>query len=168
MLYYNDYTDIVVPVGVILPFATENIPSTFMECAGFELDRNEYEELFNRIGYMYGGTDPMFKLPDYQDYFIRGFDPDGVADPNNTSRLRDDGTSGAIIGSKQDDDFESHTHGYYYIFATADYSIITESKLVRYKISGTSYISRTLENQDDGISETRPENVRVIYAIRVI
>lgn len=53
-----------VAVGTIFSYAGKTVPETFMLCDGRSLDKTEYEELFNVIGYTFGGSGESFKLPD--------------------------------------------------------------------------------------------------------
>ena len=60
------------PLGSIIAFSGDNIPVGFLLCDGSTLNKNEYLDLFNVIGYTYGGSDNEFKLPDLRDRFIQG------------------------------------------------------------------------------------------------
>lgn len=164
---YDSFTDVVVPVGTILPFATTTLPVNFLECNGVSLLVGDYPALHALIQFNYGGSGGSFNLPDYQNYFVRGFDKTGVSDPNYTTRTsRGDGTGGAVIGSKQSHAYANHYHNYYYSFSTG--SGYSTSRLIRaQKDSSGTYVSGTLNAQSGGLSETRPNNVRVVYAMRV-
>jgi microcystin-dependent protein len=56
--------------------------------------------------------DPLaFAVPDYRGYFLRGRDAGAGIDPDAASRTdRGDGTTGDQTGTKQQDEFKSHTH----------------------------------------------------------
>ena len=60
------------PLGSIIAFSGDNIPDGFLLCDGSTLNKNEYLDLFNVIGYTYGGSDNEFKLPDLRDKFAQG------------------------------------------------------------------------------------------------
>ena len=60
------------PLGSIIAFSGNNIPVGFLLCDGSTLNKNEYLDLFNVIGYTYGGSDNEFKLPDLRERFIQG------------------------------------------------------------------------------------------------
>lgn len=84
-----------VPVGTLLMWPANNPPSGYLICDGRAVSRSTYANLFNVIGTIYGagnGTS-TFNLPDFRDYFPRGK------------------SDGRDIGSKQQDDLKSHTHG---------------------------------------------------------
>lgn len=51
------------PIGMIVPFGGDTAPSAFLVCDGSALDTTEYEDLFNVIGYTYGGTGDIFYIP---------------------------------------------------------------------------------------------------------
>lgn len=63
-----------VAVGTIFPFAGKEAPTTFMFCDGRELDKTEYSELFEAIGYTFGGSGDVFKLPDLRGKTLFGYD----------------------------------------------------------------------------------------------
>ncbi len=65
-----------IAVGSVFPFAGTEVPDTFMLCDGAELNTVEYKELFDVIGYTYGGEGDVFKLPDYRGRVLVGQDKD--------------------------------------------------------------------------------------------
>jgi len=88
-----------VPVGAVLAFAANSIPTGFLKCNGATLNKTTYASLFAVLGTTYGGDGvSTFKLPDLRGSFIRGFD-DGAG--------VDDGRS---FGSKQDAELGPHKH----------------------------------------------------------
>ena len=60
------HTDVgIVPVGVIVPYASGTIvPANWLLCYGQDLATAYYERLFAVIGYTYGGSGNLFKVPD--------------------------------------------------------------------------------------------------------
>lgn len=60
------------PVGMIIPFGGGTIPSVFLVCDGSALDTTEYADLFNAIGYTYGGYDDSFYIPDLSGATVNG------------------------------------------------------------------------------------------------
>ncbi|NOX15953.1 MAG: hypothetical protein GXP61_08015 [Epsilonproteobacteria bacterium] len=90
--------------GHVLPFATATVPSGFLECNGAAISRTIYSRLFIVLGTIYGAGDgsTTFNIPDLRGEFIRGFDNGAGVDVGRT------------IGSNQNDDFKSHTHGLEY------------------------------------------------------
>ena len=61
-----------VPVGTVIYYAGINLPSEEWKWTnGESLNKQDYPELFNAIGYTYGGSGNRFNLPDTRDEFIR-------------------------------------------------------------------------------------------------
>ncbi|KIW50861.1 hypothetical protein, variant [Exophiala xenobiotica] len=80
------------PVGTILAYPLDTLPSDFsaswMVCQGAEMNKMQYPELFNAIGYCNGSSgDPsVFYLPNLQGCFLRGVDPAGKVDLESNKR----------------------------------------------------------------------------------
>jgi len=74
----NFYYDIsgALPVGTIIPWTSDSIPSGWLECNGQEVSRTEYSKLFSIIGTTFGSGDgsTTFNLPDLRGRVIAGFD----------------------------------------------------------------------------------------------
>ena len=102
----------IVAVGTIFPFAGEKAPDTFMICDGSALDVTEYPELFDVIGYSYGGEGDTFNLPDLRGRAIVGQNP---AD-NDFNKI------GKTDGEKEHkltvEEMPSHTHNLYGSYTT--------------------------------------------------
>lgn len=64
------------PIGVVKEWAglITKVPSDYLPCDGRSLSKNEYPELFDAIGFTYGGLGEEFKLPDFRGRFAVGFD----------------------------------------------------------------------------------------------
>lgn len=103
-----------VPVGTIMWFASNNplkMPTNWVVCAGGTASTapetspgvpNPYYDLFQVIGYTYGGSGTTFRLPDLRGKFVRGWSGSG-------------GTAGTIdnprvFGSTQTSAVRTHTH----------------------------------------------------------
>lgn len=135
-------------------------------CDGRSLDRYDYPELFAALGYLYGGSDPLFNLPDYGGYFLRGLDPGKGADPDRDKRTAPPGGSAEGVGSTQDCAFQQHEHQYLGASlagaaAQGDQSSATTSQ-ENYTTGGGAYPSGVKTSQ----TETRPVNVYVNYIIK--
>ena len=52
-----------ITVGSVFLYAGTSIPENFMICDGRSLDITEYAQLFDIIGYKFGGSNDIFKLP---------------------------------------------------------------------------------------------------------
>jgi microcystin-dependent protein len=95
-----------VPVGTVQYFSSPTAPGGWHICDGTQLDTTMYSDLFNVIGYMYGGTGSLFSLPDLRGEFIRGADLGRGIDTD-----RDGAAVGSMLGNLQLSEFESHNHG---------------------------------------------------------
>ncbi len=115
-----------VPIGTILAYGAK-VDGTargqleregWLICNGDEVSRDDYSELADRIGGLYGSVDDprQFKLPDLRGLFVRGVDETGEVDPNAEDRFLYEGKDktkakvGAQVGSLQDDAMQSHRH----------------------------------------------------------
>lgn len=107
------------PVGAVIAFA--GLPGVhsppleafgFMVCDGRSLDRDEFEELFNVVAYIYSATEggQRFQIPNLQGYFLRGVDPNGQVDPDLDQRTSVSGQTYAGVGSVQASAFQLHEH----------------------------------------------------------
>lgn len=77
----------VAPVGTVVAFAGQKVPSGWRLCNGDPIDRAshpEFEALFSAIGYTWGGKDNIFKVPDLRGRFLRGVDGGAGVDPEGS------------------------------------------------------------------------------------
>ena len=83
----------------------------WMVCDGRSLKASEYPELFVALGYLYGGSDETFNIPDMRGMFLRGI---GTQDAELEERKAAKGTGGTAdgIGSTQDFAVQQHVHIY--------------------------------------------------------
>lgn len=65
-------TDSGVPSGVMVPFAGKTVPDGWLLCNGAALAKASYPDLFNAIGYTWGGYGDTFSLPNYNGRHILG------------------------------------------------------------------------------------------------
>ena len=87
------------PVGTIQAFAFRKKPEEWLICDGRSLEIDDYPELFDAIGFVFGGNKrTRFQIPDLCGRFVRGWDPFGYVD--NDRRF----------GSLQDDAIQEHNH----------------------------------------------------------
>ena len=84
------------PIGAYLSYPSQKtIPAGFLIADGRSLKKAEYTELFDVIGYTYGGSGQNFNLPNFADgKFMRSI-----------------GGNAAALGQVQQDEIKSHTHG---------------------------------------------------------
>ena len=143
------------PTGSIMGWMMDTPPDGWLECDGSAVSKTVYASLYAVISGTYGEAGDNFNLPDLRGEFLRGWDHTTGNDPDAASRTdRGDGTTGDNVGTKQADEFESHTHE-----VTAGGS------------GGSSGIyacnqAYTIPTQATGGNETRPRNVAVMWCIK--
>jgi len=89
------------PVGGIIPWSSDIIPSYFLLCDGQSLSIvGKYKELFDTIGYMYGGSDTekSFRIPNIKGKIIY----------MKEGKLGE--TGGRTTITLSDENLPSHTH----------------------------------------------------------
>lgn len=60
------------PTGAIVAYAGGTIPDGFLLCDGTQYNTVDYPQLFNAIGYAWGGSGSMFSVPNLVDRFVVG------------------------------------------------------------------------------------------------
>ena len=156
------------PTGTIISTALTSAPKGYLECDGSAVSRTTHARLFGELGVIYGNGDgsTTFNLPDYRGRFLRGFDNTAGTDPDAASRTdRGDGTTGDAVGTKQDDDFESHTHSTTLVFSNTSGSSSRIEAQWNIANGGTSQAFST--SSAGGSTETRPKNINVMYCIKL-
>jgi microcystin-dependent protein len=81
-------------IGSVIPTILLSPPINYLICNGQSLLVSSYPELFNIIGYNYGGSAGFFYLPDFRSYYILG----GNSNENNlavSNLFSGNGTTGA-------------------------------------------------------------------------
>jgi microcystin-dependent protein len=92
-----------VPPGTINQYAGAAAPTGYLLCQGQSLDTTTYGNLFNVIGYTYGGSGSSFSLPNLQNRVPVGKGPDAEFDALGE-------TGGAKTVTLTVDQMPSHTH----------------------------------------------------------
>ena len=87
-----------VEIGTVLHYAGSEEPEGWLICDGRELDINGYKDLFEVIGYTYGGSNGKFKLPDFRETAAVGVG------------TRSSSVDVYTLGEFKNDQFASHTH----------------------------------------------------------
>ena len=157
-----------VPIGTIIMWGgTNNYPGGWLLCDGRACSQSEYLELFQVIQHHFGSPprsaafDPatQFYLPDLRGQFVRGVDStsDGSRDPDRQTRI--DAVTGQVIGpqvgSRQGDQFKSHTHEFEKI------------GVVKGGLAANQYWTNSpAPTSATGGAETRPINVYLNFLIR--
>ena len=96
---------LVMPTGVVLPFAGTAAPTGWLACDGTAISRTTYAALFSAVGTSYGVGDgsTTFNLPDFRGRFPRFND----AMFGGSAAGRD---SGRVLGSAQGHSIQQHGH----------------------------------------------------------
>jgi microcystin-dependent protein len=95
----NAQAQLLVPTGVVLPFAGPATPQGYLLCDGSEVDYENYRTLFNVIGYSYTSGTPTgtkFNLPD-----LRGRVPVGVDYDGDPAKAPTYSASGRLTANNQ-------------------------------------------------------------------
>jgi phage-related tail fiber protein len=146
----------------------ETEPVGWLECDGAAVSRTTYTNLYAVTGDLHGEGDgsTTFNVPDLRGRFARGWDHTAGNDPDAASRTAPatGGSAGDMVGSVQDDAYESHTH---------TYSLVDEG----YGSGGGPDFGAGNDKDYDGTvttgdpdsamgSETRPKNLYMMYCIK--
>lgn len=159
------------PVGAILKWSSRVVPVGWKECDGSSLSQTDYAELYAVIGKTYGGTSTKFNLPDYQDWFTRGWNhsaASGLYDPDSATRTKSTATgstmtAGDHVGTEQTSQYRSHYHQYIMANAFARVNAVYSGS----NGSGTKLTRTSGYYPTTTYTETYPKNKRVIYMMRV-
>lgn len=161
MTGYRDNIIEAAPTSLILLWPLATPPGGYLECDGSSLSRTTYAVLFAVLGVTYGNVDGnTFNIPDYRGEFPRFWDHAAAVDPDRASRTdRGDTTTGDNVGTRQADNYPSHTHVSYWGSAVGS---------SRYHVSNTNFGTangQTTSSAGSG-TETRGTNVYLMPCIR--
>jgi microcystin-dependent protein len=141
----------IIPVGAVMPFATQTVPTGWKECDGSLISRTTYSDLYAAIGTTYGTGSGTFGLPDLRGEFVRGWDHNRGVDTSRT------------FGSTQADSIVEHIHQ----FVITCFARNNAGQINKVGDSGdsatTTYTGSTASTGD---AETRPKNVAMMYCIK--
>jgi microcystin-dependent protein len=109
-------TSVLMPIGVIMPYAGASAPTGYLFCDGDAVSRATYSDLFGIIGVTYGAGDgsTTFALPDLRGRVIAGQDDMGGSSANNLTDAQADqlgGTLGNETHTLTTTELPAHTHG---------------------------------------------------------
>ncbi len=123
-----------IAVGTVMAWPMTTVPTGWLECDGSAVSRTTYAALFAAYSTSYGVGDgsTTFNLPNYKNYFLRGFDASGTDAASRTDR--GDGTTGASVGTKQADDYLAHVH------ASGTLSAVSDGAHTHTPVNGSSFI----------------------------
>jgi len=162
-----------VPSGLIAAFASPFAPDGWLECAGQEISRATYANLFAVIGTNWGAGDgsTTFHLPDLRGQFLRGWDHGRGFD---TARA---------FASPQDSQNKLHNHGGFTTVGGNHTHHYTTPNFSAASVGAGGIVSVTAKVEEgriseaagahqhqilsDGGDEARPRNIAVFYAIKL-
>ena len=145
------------PVGSIVPLATQIVPVDWKECNGEILNITDYNELYNVIGTTFGGDGiTNFSLPDLRGEFIRGFDNGRGVDDSRT------------LGSFQNHSFQDHKHSLSHNYGQF-YKVYTGNWNGKKRPWWNGIVSIEILDPDTGnvANDTKPRNVAMKYIIKI-
>ena len=148
-------------VGMVMPFGCTSPPTGWLECNGASLSTSSYSNLYNQIGYTWGGSGGSFNVPELRGEFLRGWSNGTGTDP------------GRAFATSQGHSLEGHAHhmqsyaGHYGIGSHNP----RNGAYGQNGPYGDSCRGQTLTNQPGYPSaswapETRPRNVAVKFMIK--
>lgn len=166
------------PIGSMHIWAGRDdaVPAGHTLCDGRELDNNDWPDVFQAIGYAWGGNaGNLFRLPDMRGTFARGVDLGTGNDPDAATRtaINPGGNAGDAVGSVQLDQiqcFQSTYDKYFHLSESVVQATAGSSKSVAK--NSDQYNETEIEFIDGGCgdprfgNETRPRNAYVNYIIR--
>ena len=134
------------PIGAYLSYPSQKtIPAGFLLADGRSIKKSEYTELFDVIGYTYGGSGQNFNLPNFADgKFMRSI-----------------GGKAAPLGTAQQDELKSHIHN---VSVNTDSYGNSTATLARGKTEVNNNESGFIKST--GGNETRPYNMAVVVILK--
>lgn len=159
--------------GEIRAFAGASCPAGWLLADGTEVMVAQHQNLNAAIGDLWGSTaNDRFKLPDLRGTFLRGWNNSRASggDPEATTRSIPAGApvsakGGDQVGTNQSDAFRSHNHK---TPATARWGD-KYADVIGFSADNGQYpggANTNLPTDSNGGTETRPQNVYVLYCIK--
>lgn len=144
-----------IPIGSVMYYASDAIPTGYLECNGSAISIASYSNLNAVIGTKFNnGSEAAgtFRLPDLRGEFIRGWDNGRGVD------------AGRTFASNQADAFKSHTHDFYWGQNSGTSLNTAGNSVLGYNYHGITgtHIGNT------GGTETRPRNVALTPCIKAV
>lgn len=152
------------PSGTVLPYAGPVVPSGYLFCDGSQYATSLYPNLFAAIGYTWGGSGLVFNVPNYQNQFLRGasstvpvgtYEANSLASHTHTAAVTDPGHQ-HTIDNVYSSNFKQNNP--YYTPTSWGTGTVTSN-------AATTGISVSIGAT--GSTETRPNNFRVMFMIKV-
>ena len=146
-----------IPVGAIMPFAQNEVPTGWLAANGAAISRTTYADLFAVIGETYGdgNNSTTFELPDLRGYFERGSGTNADTTASGTFGQKQTAYAGyntysATIGA---DDRRSLPYDKNLNFITINSQKVGIDNIGPYNIPVTP-------------GDTRPKNIAMLYCIK--
>jgi len=152
-------------VGSEMTWATATVPTGWLEENGAAISRSTYSALFAVLGTTFGVGDgsSTFNLPDARGEFIRGWAHGSANDPDRAARTnRGDGTTGDVVGSKQEHKLNSHVHNVRFTHHGSNNTQNYPDKADGYNNGGV----QNWDSDSTGGNETRPRNTNRMIIIK--
>jgi microcystin-dependent protein len=175
----QNLTQVMEPAGSLLAFAGPVCPTGYLNANGASVTKSLYSNLFNAIGYSWGGTGANFNLPDLRGRFIRGQDQAAGNDPDRLSRTASatGGNSGDAVGSLQADAFQGHAHPIGFDIGTINNGSDAAGNDFNTMAHGTTGLNGTWNAVNSNAvssnfgairvsTETRSKNVNALYCVK--
>jgi microcystin-dependent protein len=171
-------TDVVIPVGTIVPFAgtnTAGFGNQWLLCNGSQLDATQQKLLFGAIGIIHGGDgNPFYYLPDYRGWFLRGVSGATLNDPDASARFPPQGqlpsgqrgATGNNVGSGQSSDTAQARNKFKLKVSHLPASKMKVDKIAGNKNSKWEDLPVKLDGTSGGGDESRPINANVDWYIK--
>lgn len=142
------------PAGTVSHFAANAAPLGWVKANGAALSRATYANLFLAIGTTYGAGDgsTTFLLPDLRGEFLRAIDDGRGVD------------SGRDIGSFQNHQYQSHSHGL--IFGNTTSGSISRVMGYPNMSNNTGTTNTNIAGGTTNGSENRPRNIALLACIK--
>lgn len=159
-----------IPVGTVMHYAAAVVPVGWLKCNGAILSKLAYPQLFDKIGYTYGGSGNDFRLPDLRGEFLRGWDDGRNVDANRAFGSNQLGT----LVSGYDDNDAGADIGFLPSRGSKDYGsdLVNQTTIAPYGVdkilwgSATNRITYSTANAPAWLSITRPRNVAMLACIK--
>ena len=169
-----------VPTSAVFCVAVATVPTGYLECNGAAVSRTTYSALFAIIGTNYGtgNGSSTFNLPDLRGEFIRGFD-NGKGTDSGRSIASSQGSANLSHGHSVSASVNDSGHVHATSFDNKKYFPGGGSTSIGYGGAGgypadvftmsnaTTGISVSISQNNAGGSESRPNNVALMYIIKL-
>lgn len=152
-----------VPSGVMVPFAGKTVPDGWLLCNGASLAKAAYPDLFNAIGYTWGGYGDTFYLPNYNGRHVLGTTYTNNVGSTVSAGLPD--ITGSIIPKNTTDDtVDGSFNGAFYKLSSGGKGAwsVDASENAQYGLGFRAGYSDSTYGQSSGVS------VPACYALIII